>query len=117
MKTRFEETASKCAICLGSIKIQGTINSCSHDFCFECIEKWSKTQNTCPLCIKRFNKIKPIPKRRIYNEPKTLIEIEVPSKDQNTTFLSIAEYLFRLGFVQGRDFIFITHTRQTSQDA
>ena len=29
----------------------------SHLFCFECIEAWSKTENTCPLCKKRFSSI------------------------------------------------------------
>ena len=29
----------------------------SHIFCFECIEAWSKTENTCPLCKKRFSSI------------------------------------------------------------
>ena len=41
MKTRFMSDAQMCGICLGEISVQGVLNSCSHDFCFSCILKWS----------------------------------------------------------------------------
>jgi len=44
----------ECGICLDVIKEQGVLNSCKHLFCFSCIEKWSKTSNTCPMCKVRF---------------------------------------------------------------
>ncbi len=31
---------------------------CSHVFCFECIEKWAWTENSCPLCRRRFTHIR-----------------------------------------------------------
>lgn len=30
---------------------------CKHSFCFKCIHKWSKTNNTCPLCRKEFRRL------------------------------------------------------------
>jgi len=46
-----------CSICYDSIKQQGILNCCKHEFCFNCIETWSKVENTCPLCKRRFGKI------------------------------------------------------------
>jgi len=31
-----------CSICYEIIKEAGIIECCSHDFCFDCINKWSK---------------------------------------------------------------------------
>jgi len=47
----------ECAICLDSIRVQGIIDSCKHDFCYDCILKWSSSSNTCPLCKKRFHSV------------------------------------------------------------
>lgn len=47
-----EETSTsntdQCPVCLMSFKEQllGTPNNCSHVFCFECIQEWSKVRTT-----------------------------------------------------------------------
>jgi len=46
-----------CAICLDKISVRGVLDSCQHDFCYDCIYKWSASSNTCPLCKNRFNSI------------------------------------------------------------
>ncbi len=46
-----------CRICLDDIEQRGTIDSCDHAYCFECIDAWSRTQNTCPTCRVRFRRI------------------------------------------------------------
>lgn len=47
-----------CSICLEEIKDLANPNNCNHDFCRECLIKWSKNcSNTCPLCKKPFHKI------------------------------------------------------------
>ena len=48
-----------CIICLCEPEPENLakINGCDHRFCFECIEKWSERENTCPLCKVRFTKI------------------------------------------------------------
>ena len=107
MKTRFLNSATTCGICLDKIQIQGSIDSCSHEFCFECIKTWSQTQNTCPLCIKRFTKIKQKAKRVVYVKSKADAEIDVKTNDQSSVYLSLAEYLIRIGWIQGRDFVII----------
>ncbi|KNA11101.1 hypothetical protein SOVF_138260 [Spinacia oleracea] len=46
-----------CGICLteeGKNIVRGTLNCCSHYFCFACIFEWSKVETRCPLCKQRF---------------------------------------------------------------
>ena len=46
-----------CTICLDKLtKTKGKL-PCGHEFCFSCIERWSKETNKCPLCKKRFKTI------------------------------------------------------------
>jgi hypothetical protein len=42
----------ECIICLKIISIKGNLDSCSHVFCFGCIEKWLKSSSNCPICRK-----------------------------------------------------------------
>ena len=55
------ETTVACPICLGDLADNdedvGTMDSCGHMFCFECIFKWSDVTNQCPLCKARFQQI------------------------------------------------------------
>lgn len=46
-----------CSICLEEPHNISNINTCKHQFCFDCISRWSKVANTCPLCQVRFEKI------------------------------------------------------------
>ncbi|QOI90183.1 hypothetical protein QKU58_gp148 [Pyramimonas orientalis virus] len=41
-----------CFICYSNIDIKTILKCCSNNVCFECINKWIKTNNTCPLCKK-----------------------------------------------------------------
>ena len=34
----------------------------AHSFCYDCIIKWSKQENSCPLCKKEFNFVDKVPK-------------------------------------------------------
>jgi len=47
----------ECGICLDKITSRGIINVCEHLFCFDCISKWSKLANTCPMCKRRFTRL------------------------------------------------------------
>lgn len=51
--------AGSCCICMSDPEPGevATIDGCDHNFCFNCIEKWSERENTCPLCKSRFKKI------------------------------------------------------------
>jgi len=44
----------KCAICLSSLNQQTELNSCTHSFCYNCIQTWSKSRRICPLCNSEF---------------------------------------------------------------
>ena len=58
MDTRVQQET--CTICIEEIKpeCEARIECCSHRFCFDCINGWAtKSENSCPLCKKKFNKI------------------------------------------------------------
>ena len=48
-----------CCICLNDItkRKEASLDCCDHKFCKKCIVKWSKRENTCPQCRKKFTKI------------------------------------------------------------
>ncbi|XP_008180259.1 E3 ubiquitin-protein ligase Topors isoform X2 [Acyrthosiphon pisum] len=48
---------SHCSICLDDLTNKCYTNSCWHLFCFECLQRWSNSEATCPLCKKSFNSI------------------------------------------------------------
>ena len=58
-KQKGEAVPLNCSICYEDIKLQGKIE-CGHEFCFGCIEQWSKKENTCPLCKQRFTSIRKV---------------------------------------------------------
>ncbi len=46
--------ADDCCICTETITFRGTIDSCRHAFCFDCISRWSQIESRCPVCRTRF---------------------------------------------------------------
>lgn len=44
------EYEHKCSICLEHITERTKPDSCSHNFCLECILGWTRYSNVCPLC-------------------------------------------------------------------
>ena len=59
--------ADDCCICTETITFRGSIDSCRHPFCFDCISRWSQIESKCPVCRTRF---------------KLLNDVEVPERDQ-----------------------------------
>ncbi|CAI5977855.1 unnamed protein product [Closterium sp. NIES-65] len=51
-----------CGICLDDVGAralqQGALDCCDHLFCFPCILKWSQVESRCPLCKRRFTRIR-----------------------------------------------------------
>jgi hypothetical protein len=39
-----------CPICLSRVQERAFTESCLHEFCFSCIEEWSRDHNRCPVC-------------------------------------------------------------------
>ena len=40
-----------CPICSDELTLENTVNTeCNHTFCKKCFWKWTKENNTCPLC-------------------------------------------------------------------
>jgi len=44
----------RCAICLSSLDQKTELDSCTHSFCYMCIQTWSKSRRICPLCNSEF---------------------------------------------------------------
>lgn len=74
-------TPQNCSICLDTITMRGRLSTCSHWFCFECIQEWSKNTNTCPLCKTRFRCISQVPLDTSLND--TISKVRVRDKDQS----------------------------------
>ena len=78
--------SDQCNICFEKIKKYKGILSCqekncqSH-FCFDCIQKWAKKENTCPCCKTKFNQIK-----KVNNNGKVSEEVSVEDKRQSEIF-------------------------------
>lgn len=51
-----DENSEKCPICLLKLSKQevATPENCIHNFCFECLQEWSKNVSTCPIDRKEF---------------------------------------------------------------
>ncbi|KAK9692071.1 hypothetical protein RND81_09G239200 [Saponaria officinalis] len=57
VETKNDTGKPVCGICLteeAKNSVRGTLNCCSHYFCFACIMEWSKVETRCPLCKQRF---------------------------------------------------------------
>ncbi|KAK9041783.1 hypothetical protein V6N11_016873 [Hibiscus sabdariffa] len=73
-----------CGICLSEEdkrRFRGTLNCCSHYFCFTCIMAWSKVESRCPLCKQRFETISK-PTRATAGVDLREVVIQVPKRDQ-----------------------------------
>ena len=69
-------TIDDCCICMSKpgYREVSSLDGCSHQYCFTCIAKWAETENTCPLCKKRFTKIarvNPLTPQRDSHQPGT----------------------------------------------
>lgn len=98
-----------CGICFEDLKTQGEIDSCNHNFCFDCIKKWSDSSNTCPVCRKRFSNIKFFE----VNEKGDKKELKEKTTKIETKDLKIDSDIIPDEFIQGslidlmRDMIFL----------
>ncbi|KAJ0234238.1 F18 protein [Hirschfeldia incana] len=73
-----------CGICLSEEdmrRLKGTLDCCSHYFCFTCIMEWSKVESRCPLCKQRFTTISK-PARSTLGVDLREVVISVPERDQ-----------------------------------
>ncbi|XP_052194337.1 uncharacterized protein LOC127802529 [Diospyros lotus] len=81
---KFEAGKQVCGICLseeGAKTVRGTLNCCSHYFCFACIVEWSKVESRCPLCKQRFMTISKPARSSTGFDLRTVV-VQVPERDQ-----------------------------------
>ncbi|GAA0173760.1 hypothetical protein LIER_27308 [Lithospermum erythrorhizon] len=104
-----------CGICLteeGKSMIRGTLNCCSHYFCFACIMEWSKVESRCPLCKQRFATISKPAKCNTGFDLRTVV-IQIPERDQ--VYQPSEEEL--QGFLDPYDNVICTECHQGGDDA
>ncbi|PSS03054.1 PHD and RING finger domain-containing protein [Actinidia chinensis var. chinensis] len=104
-----------CGICLseeGKMTVRGTLNCCSHFFCFACIFEWSKVESRCPLCKQRFVTISK-PTRSNAGFGLRTIMIQVPERDQ--VYQPSEEEL--RGYLDPYDNVICTECQQGGDDA
>ncbi|KAJ6928641.1 hypothetical protein NC652_012703 [Populus alba x Populus x berolinensis] len=88
-KEKVEEVKSElgrqvCGICLSEEdkrRFRGTLDCCSHYFCFTCIMEWSKVESRCPLCKQRFRTITKNGRSIVGVDLRNMV-IQVPKRDQ-----------------------------------
>jgi hypothetical protein len=82
-----EEPEPECSICMDAISIKGTL-SCDHIFCYSCIFDWSKQENSCPLCKKKFKEIKKVDPSKKTKKGKVLAakSVKIKEKSQGNQF-------------------------------
>lgn len=58
-KRRVIQQRPHCCICISDIKKreEASLDGCTHKYCKGCITEWAKTENSCPQCKRKFNKI------------------------------------------------------------
>lgn len=96
------EEHQKCCICLEvpTPEDRAKLDSCSHTYCFSCIETWSERENSCPQCKARFTKIErmnPIPsskKRKGGKSERPQNVKRVKRRDQSSDFMQPFHHLF-----------------------
>ena len=79
----------QCPICYEEI-IRSCIGSCTHHFCYQCIVRWCKTKNTCPICKETINEIR-------YDSEFDILNNKIVSKtlnlfDENIKILDFSKY-------------------------
>ena len=80
-----------CCICFSKKINKASIDCCSHTFCRKCIVKWSKTENSCPQCRKKFHQVKTRnTKRRIEDKRQRPDDITDEERDNWAGLLSRA---------------------------
>ncbi|PRQ42347.1 putative chromatin regulator PHD family [Rosa chinensis] len=81
-QVQVEVVKQVCGICLSEEdkrRVRGTLDCCTHYFCFSCIMEWGKVESRCPLCKQRFKAIsKPT---RAGTDLRDVV-ITVPERDQ-----------------------------------
>jgi len=48
---KIHSTAEECSICMEEMQVLGVETLCQHHFHEDCIKKWGKVNNNCPLCF------------------------------------------------------------------
>ncbi|EXC11327.1 PHD and RING finger domain-containing protein 1 [Morus notabilis] len=83
-EVKAEVVRQVCGICLSEEdkrKVRGTLNCCTHYFCFPCIMEWAKVESRCPLCKQRFNTISKTARNTAGIDLREMA-IQVPERDQ-----------------------------------
>ena len=54
----FASQPDECPVCMNDLEDPVKILRCGHFYCRRCLEQWSRTDVSCPICVKPFSKVK-----------------------------------------------------------
>jgi hypothetical protein len=57
MGTPAGDDDERCGVCLDIVNSRGTLDSCAHAFCAQCILDWAQVESKCPVCRGRFTSV------------------------------------------------------------
>jgi hypothetical protein len=95
-EVRAEVVKQVCGICLSEEdkrRLRGTLDCCSHYFCFACINEWAKVESRCPLCKQRFKTISKPAKSAAGIDLREAL-IQVPERDQVSYCFPLTGFCF-----------------------
>lgn len=46
-----------CLVCSNKVKVLSKLDCCDHGFCFHCIDEWTESNTSCPVCQRKIQKI------------------------------------------------------------
>ncbi|KAG5525415.1 hypothetical protein RHGRI_031917 [Rhododendron griersonianum] len=114
-EVKIEVGKQVCGICLseeGKTTVRGTLNCCTHYFCFGCIMEWSKVESRCPLCKQRFVTISKPARSNAAFDLRTVV-VQVPERDQ--VYQPSEEEL--RGYLDPYESVICTECHQGGEDA
>jgi hypothetical protein len=83
-----EEEDPNCPVCLNRVQERAYTNSCLHEFCFPCIQEWSRNHNRCPVCREFYaNILYNIRSSTEYDE----LPVEEPINEMNGVLLRVGQ--------------------------
>ncbi|MBH46088.1 MAG: hypothetical protein CMC93_05685 [Flavobacteriaceae bacterium] len=96
-KRKHKASSQKCSICMETPKNKANIG-CSHEFCRKCIIKWSKTENSCPICRRSFNTVKTAKSTTRIKDKTQRDEEEAFDRFENNFMTLIMHFIFNRHF-------------------
>lgn len=72
-----------CTVCLDKKSNWRGVLDCTHDYCFECIQKWMEDNNNCPICKRKSLLVREFRKKRFIRSHKVAEMFKIEEIESN----------------------------------